>query len=271
LPAAPGDTGSTPTPLPVEPSAATPVTPPDSVVPKAMPLPDIKTAPEVKPTPEAKMTPEFRTPEAKTDFPLPGTGSVAPMPSAVGVPKESVRPSPAAPGMFPAPAATSVKPAGVVEQAPTTSFDVDLYQPRARDTYETISREYYGDLGYARALTAFNGGRPLQAGRHVEIPPIHVLKNRYPQLLGNTMPAPAGAEWLPAGGTSTGPTANFRVAGSSTFVVPSGGMTMKAIARLTLGTEDRWEEIYNLNPKYSTSFVPAGAEIRLPANAVAPK
>jgi hypothetical protein len=261
LPGTPG-AGSTPTPPPVEPPA---VTPPASVMPRVMPLPEVNTAPEVK------TTPEFKAPEAKTDVPLPGTGSIAPMPSAVGAPKESVRPSPATPGVFPAPAAPGVKSPATVEQAPTTSFDVDLYQPRARDTYETISREYYNDVSYARALTAFNGGRPLQAGRHVEVPPIHVLKNRYPQLLGNAPSAPAGAEWLPAGGTSTGPTANFRVAGSSTFVVPSGGMTMKTIARLTLGTEDRWEEIYNLNPKYSTSFVPAGAEIRLPANAVAPK
>src|SRR5262249_44973700 len=87
-----------------------------------------------------------------------------------------------------------VRPAGPPERAPSTSFDVDLYEPRAGDTYESISREFYNDTRYATALREFNKGQPLQGGKQVEVPPIHVLRKRFPQLVGaNPAAMPAAA------------------------------------------------------------------------------
>ncbi len=49
--------------------------------------------------------------------------------------------------------------------------------------------------------------------------------------------------------------------------VPMGGMSMQAVARLTLGNEQRWSEIYDLNPQLNPSKVPAGTDLKLPADA----
>ncbi len=52
------------------------------------------------------------------------------------------------------------------------------------------------------------------------------------------------------------------------FRVPEGGMTLPAIARLTLGTDQRWEDIYKLNPNLKPSdTVPAGTAVKLPPDA----
>ena len=54
---------------------------------------------------------------------------------------------------------------------------------------------------YAAALREYNGRRPLQGSVRVEVPPIHVLKKRYPQMAGAAV-TPAGRStdgWGPAG------------------------------------------------------------------------
>jgi hypothetical protein len=64
-----------------------------------------------------------------------------------------------------------------------TDFDVDLHESKAGDTYATISKQHYGDAKYAEALRTFN--RNAELGRTtVEVPPIYVLRKRYPQLIG---------------------------------------------------------------------------------------
>src|SRR5262249_51945296 len=176
-----------------------------------------------------------------------------------------------------------VGPAGPPERAPSTSFDVDLYEPRAGDTYESISREFYNDTRYAAALREFNKGQPLQGGKQVEVPPIHVLRKRFPQLVGTNpaaMPGPAPAarptsisgtapDWGTPGAAEA-PT--FRASGSQTFRVPAGGMTMPAIAKLTLGSEQRWSEIWELNKSITAPGepLPAGTEVKLPPGAKLP-
>ena len=47
-------------------------------------------------------------------------------------------------------------------RAPTTSYDVDIYHPKANDTWESISREYFSDPKYAAALRAYNQNRALR-------------------------------------------------------------------------------------------------------------
>ena len=45
-------------------------------------------------------------------------------------------------------------------------------------------------------------------------------------------------------------------------------MSLTAVAKLLLGTERRWKEIWDLNPTVSSpTNVPAGTELRLPADA----
>jgi len=149
---------------------------------------------------------------------------------------------------------------------------VDLYDPRQNDTYTTISKEFYNDAKYAAALQEYNGRRPLQSGQHVEVPPIHVLKKRYAQMIGAVVPA-SGTSSLPpakAGdpwGPSTEATPAFRPTGQRTFTVPTGGMTMGAVARDTLGSPSRWREIYDLNPQLSPGEVlPAGTVVKIPGD-----
>ena len=47
-------------------------------------------------------------------------------------------------------------------------------------------------------------------------------------------------------------------------------MTMKAVAKLTLGNEQRWGDIYDLNSHLRPDNLPAGTELKLPADARIP-
>jgi hypothetical protein len=151
--------------------------------------------------------------------------------------------------------------------AAQTSFDVDLHQPGKSDTYATISKEYYNDVKYAAALQEYNGRRSLQGSNHVEVPPIHVLKKRYPQLIGAgaTTVGRVGDGWSTAGAA----TPEFRPTGQRTFTVPAGrAMTMTTVALDVLGSAARWKDIYDLNPSFSPSeYLPAGAVLRIPTEA----
>jgi nucleoid-associated protein YgaU len=160
-----------------------------------------------------------------------------------------------------------VKPSPTPDRAAQTSFDVDLHEPKQGDTYSSVSKDFYNDVKYAQALQAYNGNRPLQGGMHVEVPPIHILKKRYPQMIAGAVPAvtTAGAKsgdgWGPAGQASPA----FRASGQRTFTVPTGGLTMGAIARDTLGSQYRWRDIYDLNPALSPGDVlPAGTVVKIP-------
>jgi hypothetical protein len=47
-------------------------------------------------------------------------------------------------------------------------------------------------------------------------------------------------------------------------------MSLNAVARQTLGSEARWRDVYDLNPRVAPDFIPAGTELRLPADATVP-
>lgn len=280
LPSATPPATSTPLPLPapttpepVVPLPGTPVDPPEVTLPTPLTTPPA-TEPVMPVTPPdaAPVTPPSTTPVIPTSppmvLPAPTTAptepdnfppSVAPV-IPVSTPNEQPRVE------FMKSGEREVKPAGVVERTPTTSFDVDLYEPKAGDSYETISREFYNDLRYTRALAEFNRRKPMQGSGPIEVPPIHILKTRYSSLIGGT---PTGTitpsvEWMPASATIPAPVP--QPAGRTTFVVPAGGMSMRAVAREALGTDKRWLEIYDLNPQYAPDAVPAGATLKLPAN-----
>lgn len=82
-----------------------------------------------------------------------------------------------------------------------TDFDLDLHEPKAGETYATISKLHYGDAKYTEALRAFNRGAELGRAA-VEVPPMYVLRKRYPQLIGRPGAADTGrdrgTEWNPS-------------------------------------------------------------------------
>ena len=53
-------------------------------------------------------------------------------------------------------------------------------------------------------------------------------------------------------------------------MVPAGGMSLAAVARQTLGSEARWRDVYDLNPRVAPDLVAGGTELRLPADATVP-
>src|SRR5205085_512778 len=155
--------------------------------------------PAAPPNPAASAVPPIQPPAGTVPtIPLPsgmgntnpGTALVPPVPNAAAPPKVDVPPLPGTPPANSAnlprvpDVAPPLGPAGAADRPPSTSFDVDLYEPRAGDTYESISREYYNDPRYAAALRAFNNNRPLQGGVQVEVPPMGVLRKKFPQLVG---------------------------------------------------------------------------------------
>ena len=93
------------------------------------------------------------------------------------------------------------------------------------------------------------------------------MKKRYPQLIGSVIPASGKSSDTPWGPAGEAATPAFRATGQRTFTVPTGGMTMGAIARDTLGTQNRWADIYNLNPQLSPGDVlPAGTVVKIPTD-----
>ena len=132
----------------------------------------------------------------------------------------------------------SVTPIGGTARTPTTSFDVDIYHPKANDTWEAISREFYSDTKYAEALRAYNRNKSLVGGT-VDVPPIHVLRRMNPQPGVGDADRPHGTGSDPWRRPEQPRRAAF--AGSKTYRVPNGdGMSLPAVSKLILGSEQRW-------------------------------
>lgn len=169
---------------------------------------------------------------------------------------------------------------GAIERTPTTSYDVDIYQPKQNDTWESISREYYNDPRYAAALKAFNANASLSSGAAIDVPPIQIVRNKLQgQTLTGTPPRPAAqggqagspaapnASWSPSVNT----TPVRQTSETKIYRVPAGGADMRMIARTVLGDGGKWEAIYNLNLHFRTDvLLPEGTEVRVPANANVP-
>ncbi len=220
---------------------------------------------------ETKPTASFPSPP----FLPPGSAQVTP---------PAIAPSLAPPDRTPGPSPLDfAKPAGGTGEvrpatttpppAPQTSYDVDLHDVRAGDSYESISRDFYNDARYAAALQAFNKGRPIQPGKYVEVPPIHVLRKQggvTPSTAGRVTPVNGSSDWRPMGST-TDPAPAFRASSGRTYIVPKGGSSMPAIAEQVLGDRNRWTEIYDLNPRYLPASVAEGVELKLPDAAPASK
>jgi len=265
-----GDTGpKAPASLPAAPMNLDPK-------PKSPVSTDPKEAAPAAPKPPAPVTGRPVTGHSPTDPILPLVPPVGSGPAVPAAPVDLNPSAPTLPDVKPAPMTNTggsgaklefikpaetgaVTPAAAATRAPTTSYDVDIYHPKGNDTWEAISREYYNDPKFAAALRAYNQNRALTGGT-VDVPPLHIVKGYAPQggLVAPAGRGPVGGDpWNAAGG-----------GGTKIYRVPNGdGMSLPAVAKLVLGNDQRWREIYDLNPEVSPNKVAGGTELKLPADA----
>ncbi len=160
------------------------------------------------------------------------------------------------------------------ERPPTTSYDVDIYEPKPGDSWESISKDFYGDARFAPALRTYNRNKPLHGAGPVDVPPLYILRRLMPAGSSGVVPAsqtvPAGDPWNAPPTYSHRPLAPAATGGAKIFRVPVDGMSLPTIARQLLGNEQRWVELYDLNPQVNAARVPAGTELRLPPDARLP-
>lgn len=302
----PGGTGTLPLPeLPAIPSTfpttpaspAAPATPPPGGAlppPGGLEIPVGPTSPTAPPStpPATPPATPFTTPPAALP-PIPGSGVPTGNSTLPAIPVgPATPPASPSPGVFPPttppgsgtgvridsvkpPGSASVQPIGVNERSPSTSFDVDLHEAKTGETYESISREFYNDVKYARALAEFNRRKPLQNNGPVEVPPVHVLKKQFPQLVGTAAPVtPASGtgpapNWGAAGAPpAPQPDPTFRAAATAkrSYTVSRAGMTLRDVAKELYGDERRWRDLYEANTQITAAdeALRVGAEIKLP-------
>jgi hypothetical protein len=167
-----------------------------------------------------------------------------------------------------------VTPVSGIERAATTSYDEDLYETKASDTWDSISQEFYNNKNYGTALRTYNKQNSAGPSGTINIPPLYILKqkNQAPgkpiTTISNSSPpaSPPPPAWAPS--TTTTPATS--TGDGKMYRVPPGGISMKAIARNFLGNDQRWTEIYNLNPHLKPDSIPEGTDVRLPTDARLP-
>lgn len=98
------------------------------------------------------------------------------------------------------PAAGEAVPAAALTR-PRTDYDVDLHDPKPKDTYDGISKQHYGDAKYAAALKAFNRNLDLGQGVAVQVPPLYVLRKQAALPAARPSTADRGLEWTTPAGT----------------------------------------------------------------------
>jgi len=138
--------------------------------------------------------------------------------------------------------------------APREDYDVDVHYAVSGDSWGGISKAHLGDERYAEALRAYNSNRPLAANQPVDVPPLHVLRKQF----ANLVSAPRRSE----------PQDAPRTGGGRTYEVPSGGLTLKQLARDAFGDENLWGQIWEMNPKLRADEpIAGGTRIKLPSDA----
>lgn len=160
---------------------------------------------------------------------------------------------------------------------------------KPNQTFRDIAKEKYNTDQYEKALLAYNRDHPratdalrgdspvLQAGQAVYIPSASVLNHRYPHLVPGLTAgpaAPATAPVAPAPMSSPAPavptigvshSSGASPAGARQYTVQADGETLWSIAKQTLGKNDRWPEISQLNAGLDTAQpLPVGTTLKLP-------
>ena len=226
--------------VPVEAPKGVPATPPvERVIEKPL-LPEPSRSATVPPfaasafteTPPPKPVPPVSVTPATLPAPPPDT-RVLELPATpafgiVDVPREPLRPVPT--------------PTGEVR----TDYDVDLHPAQAGQTYESISKQHYGDAKYADALRASNKNR--DPGREeIQLPPTHVLRKftggtRTPAAANPIAPA-SGETWSPSPATAPRPAAVGR-----SYTVLKDDTTFRDLAGMLLNDRNKYKRISDLNP-----------------------
>lgn len=185
-----------------------------------------------------------------------------------------------------APAAGNSLASSMSNEAKVDGYFTDLHPWQPNDSFAAISQRYYLDEGYAAALAAYNRDHPadlergsadpsrMMLGQKVGVPPIWVLRKKYP----NLVPAPGAIlEAKPSAnvGVPTAPVANPSVAptmltsrSAVIYTVSEPGEMLRDIARKTLGNGEQWRVIYDMNRSINPAErIPGGTRLRLPAEA----
>lgn len=178
------------------------------------------------------------------------------------------------------------------------SFDEEVYFCKPNDSFLEISKLKYHSDRYDRALLQYNRNHPqapagiqqsppdLKQGQPVFIPPVRVLEKRYPNVIQGLAPlppinppvgTPGGVETPRAAPVNPGQAGTAATwsnpGGGRPYRVRASGEKFLEIARRTLGSADRWWDIYMLNrsqlsPNFNANDpLPAGTVLRLPADA----
>jgi len=170
---------------------------------------------------------------------------------------------------------------GKKPRAHIESSDAKIYECRQGDTFASLAQAQYGSDKYGQALAQYNlddpgfgaglqPGKTLQAGQRILIPQnAYTLEGKYASLIVDRPGAPAPVQTASATVMPGNPNATATsLTGEKSYRVHTAGEMFLTIARNTLGNEDRWPEIYRLNPRFDPKdAVPGGSVLRMPGDA----
>ena len=150
----------------------------------------------------------------------------------------------------------AIVPRKVDGPATGNDYDEDLHPFKKEDTYRSISKQYYNSDAYSIALQRYNRDHPGQAD-YVRIPPIWLLEKKYAADIASTS----------ARSTSNAPPVAVDLAARNeqVYTVGDNGEMLADIAKKTLGSEEAWKRIWDLNSQLNPAkMIPGGTRLRLP-------
>lgn len=140
------------------------------------------------------------------------------------------------------------------------TFDEDMHSLRTGDTYSSISKLHYRSEAYSLALQKYNGDNPNQA-QYIRIPPVWVLETRYKRDITGGLQQDTASSPAPAEAKRQNPV----------YEVAANGEFLAEIAQKTLGNEDAWQRIKELNKNINeVKRIPGGTRLILPVEARIP-
>lgn len=168
------------------------------------------------------------------------------------------------------PGMPTAAPTGAAVVAPVVAIPIQRHEVKEGDTLYRIAVKYYGEGKLWEKVREYNKGRvngdDLRVGVTLQIPPKDVLLGKPyvpPVMAPVTMPTgtPTGVPSKPATRVADADTKSFKE-----YVVKEGD-TLSAVARKTLGSSKRWQELVDAN-KGSLSdpeSLKVGMKLRVPA------
>ena len=135
-------------------------------------------------------------------------------------------------------------------------YDEDMHSIKPNETYRAISKQYFNSEAYAAALQRYNRDHPGQAD-YVRIPPIWVLEKKYASDVNASPTRPVGY--------NPPPVADVTPRNDPAYTVGDNGEMLADIAKKSLGSEDAWKRIWDLNPQLNPAkMIPGGTRLKMP-------